>query len=269
MIGLEHEADVFAPEFRQFFGPLAFDGFAAHPHRALGRRQHAAQNGQQCCLAAAGRPHQQRQLAAAKRQADALERAHLRGPGAQHLLDIDRFHHHAAHRVNTCAGSIRVTFMIAAIAETTHITTVSRNRPTRKLGRDDDRQRARRGRAHHGPADQRREAEADHRVEHRLPDDDLVDVAARGADGAQRRELVDVVLGAGIERLRDDHGADDDAEQCAGEQRGARAGAEQPERAAPLAEFGRRQHLDVAERGAEICCAPSPTLAPRSIRTRK
>ena len=51
-------------------------------------------------------------------------------------------HHRLAHRVNTMAGSMRVTFMIAAIAETTHITTVSRNSATVRPGRDHDRQRA-------------------------------------------------------------------------------------------------------------------------------
>ena len=104
--------------------------------------------GQQRGLAAAGRPHQQGQLAAAQRQVDALERAHLRGarcpaPCATSTgFDAPTL----AHRVNTMAGSMRVTLMMAAIAETTHMTTVSRNRPDAKLRRDDDRQRARRGR---------------------------------------------------------------------------------------------------------------------------
>ena len=39
-----------------------------------------------------------------------------------------------AHRVNTMAGSMRVTFMMAAIAETTHMTTVSRNSATVRPG---------------------------------------------------------------------------------------------------------------------------------------
>ena len=38
--------------------------------------------------------------------------------------------HRFAHRVNTMAGSMRITLTMAAIAETTHITTVSTNRPT-------------------------------------------------------------------------------------------------------------------------------------------
>src|ERR1044072_2215755 len=54
-----------------------------------------------------------------------------------------------------------------------------------------------------------------------------------------------MVLGAGIERLRHDHGADDDAEYCAGKQCGAGTGAEQPERTAAAAEFTWREHLHV------------------------
>ena len=62
-------------------------------------------------------------------------------------------HHRLAHRVNTMAGSMRVTFMIAAIAETTHMTTVSTNSADAQPRRDDDRQRARRRHAHHDEAD--------------------------------------------------------------------------------------------------------------------
>ena len=51
-------------------------------------------------------------------------------PVAEVLGDARCFHHQLAHRVNTMAGSMRVTFMIAAIAETTHITTVSTNSAT-------------------------------------------------------------------------------------------------------------------------------------------
>ena len=252
MIGLEHEADVLAPQLGQVLGVLARDRIAADANGSFGRRQHAAENGQQRGLAAARRPHQQRQLAALERQVDALERADLRGPVAEVLGDARCFHHRLAHRVNTMAGSMRVTFMIAAIAETTHITTVSTNSADGQARRDDDRQRARRRHAHHQEPDEIGQTKPDHGAQQRLADDDLVDVSAGRADGAQRGKLVQVILGAGIERLRDDHGADDDAEQRAGEQRRARAGAEQPERAAALAKFGRRQHLDVGETGQQI-----------------
>src|SRR5215470_18424002 len=60
-----------------------------------------------------------------------------------------------------------------------------------------------------------------------------------------------MVLGAGIERLRHDHGTDDDTEYCAGKQRGTCAGAEQPERTAAAAEFGWREHLYVVNLGVE------------------
>ena len=65
-----------------------------------------------------------------------------------------------------------------------------------------------------------------------------MDVAGRGAERAQRGELVEVVLGARVERLRDDDDADDDAEQRAGDERGAGPGLEQPVVEAALAELG-------------------------------
>ena len=52
---------------------------------ALGRRQHASENGQQRGLAAPGRPHQQRKFAAVERQAHALERRDLGGAAAEVL----------------------------------------------------------------------------------------------------------------------------------------------------------------------------------------
>ena len=64
---------------------------------------------------------------ALERQVDTLQRADLPGPVAEVLGDAGCFHHQVAHRVNTMAGSMRVTFMMAAIAETTHMATVSRN----------------------------------------------------------------------------------------------------------------------------------------------
>ena len=74
-----------------------------------------------------------------------------------------------------------------------------------------------------------------------------MDVEPRGANGAQRRELVDVVFGARIECLSDDDGADDHSEQRASEQREASAGAEQPEGAAAVAKLRGREDVDVGK----------------------
>src|SRR5690606_27490494 len=72
--------------------------------------------------------HQQRQLAGPERQADALERPHPPGALAQLLDDVDRLEDDGvAHRLNTMAGSIFVTFMIADTAEMAHMKSVSRN----------------------------------------------------------------------------------------------------------------------------------------------
>jgi hypothetical protein len=43
-----------------------------------------------------------------------------------------------------------------------------------------------------------------------------MDVTGRSAERAQRGELVQVIFGARVERLRDDDDADDNAEQSAG-----------------------------------------------------
>ena len=101
------------------------------------------------------------------------------------------------------------------------MTTVSRNRPEVSIGRHHDRQRRFGGRSDDDQADAGGEREADDGAEQRLADDDLVNIEARRSDGAQRREFVQVILGAGIKRLRDDDRADDDAEQRPREQGGA------------------------------------------------
>src|SRR5262245_4236073 len=128
VIGLEHEADVLSADLGERLGIGAVDGLTADPNRAAGRRQHAAENRKQRGLAAARRSHQQRQFAPGDRKAHALERLYAASAVAQELDRIDGFDHRLGHRVNTIAGSIRVTLMIAAIAETTHIATVRTSR---------------------------------------------------------------------------------------------------------------------------------------------
>src|SRR3954470_9121447 len=98
-------------------------------NRPFGRRQHASENRQQRGLAAPGRPHQQSEFAAAKRQAHALERRHLGSAAAKVLRNIRRFEYWFAHRVNTMAGSIGVTRTIAPIDDPIHMTRVSTNSP--------------------------------------------------------------------------------------------------------------------------------------------
>ena len=72
-----------------------------------------------------------------------------------------------------------------------------------------------------------------------------MDITAGRTDRAQRGEFVEMVLCAGIQCLRDDHSADNHAQQGARKQRQARAGVEQPEMAAAVAELLRRQHLGI------------------------
>src|SRR5262249_8987322 len=80
VIGLEDEADVLAPQLGELLRALALGRLATDAHLPAGRRQHAAENRKQRGLAAAGRTHQQRQLAAGDCKTHALERVPLPGP---------------------------------------------------------------------------------------------------------------------------------------------------------------------------------------------
>ena len=80
MVGLKDEPHMLAPELGQFLGPGTFRGATAQANASARGRQHASEDRQQRGLAAAGRPHQQRQFAALERQAYALERLHLSRP---------------------------------------------------------------------------------------------------------------------------------------------------------------------------------------------
>src|SRR5439155_23638775 len=88
---------------------------------------HASESRPKRRLAAARRAHQQRQLAAGDREAHPPERLDPRRSAAEHLHDIAGFNDRLGHRVNTIAGSMRITCTIAAIADSTHITMVSVN----------------------------------------------------------------------------------------------------------------------------------------------
>ncbi len=137
VVGLEHEADVAAAQVGEFFGVEPFRAVAGDGELARARRHDAAEDRQQRGLAAAGGAHQQRQLAGVELQVDALQRAHLDGPEAELLHDARRLEHHLrgrgrrcgwfrglGHRLNTMAGSIRITLPIADTAETAHIASV-------------------------------------------------------------------------------------------------------------------------------------------------
>ncbi len=75
-------------------------------------------------LAAAGRAHKQRQLALDEGEVHALERLHLARALAELLDDVFCFENRNRHLVNTVAGSIFVTLMIAEIADTADMKSV-------------------------------------------------------------------------------------------------------------------------------------------------
>src|SRR5690606_18546322 len=135
IVGLENEADVTAPQIGELLGRQPVDGLVLDTYRTRGRRQDAAEDRQQGRLAAAGRAHQQRQLAGPQGQADALERPHAGRALAQLLDDVARLENDGVtHLLNTMAGSIFVTFMIADTAEIAHMKSVSRNSETASPG---------------------------------------------------------------------------------------------------------------------------------------
>src|ERR1700728_660391 len=134
MIGLKYKSHIVAPQLGKLFRSEPGRGMAAHPDGAAGRRQHAAEDGRQRRLAAARRPHQQRQFAPDERQVDAFERLDARRAVAEYLRDIGRFDHDVRHCANTRAGSMRVTTLMAETAAMAHIAMVSTNRPSVSSG---------------------------------------------------------------------------------------------------------------------------------------
>ena len=152
--------------------------------------------------------------------------------------------------------------MMAAIADATHMTTVSRNSPTVNSGVMTI------GSANSAVALTMTKPiraamrEPDHGAEQGLADDDLMNVIAGRAHGAQGCKFVQMILGAGIKRLRHDDGADDDAEQGAREQSGAGAGIEQPEDTAAIPKLRGREDLDIGE----ICLQPAANPFDANVR---
>src|SRR5215510_169008 len=144
VIGLKDVADVVAPELGELLWPSRLGGMAADPDRALRRRHHASKHGEERGLAAAGRTHEQGELAGREREAHALERAYLARARAQDLHHIRGLEHGLfavlngdrvnGHCVKTMAGSMRMTLMMAAMADVTHMNTVRANRPMVRVG---------------------------------------------------------------------------------------------------------------------------------------
>ena len=87
-----------------------------------------------------------------------LSAATLASAAAKLLRQVHRLKQWFGYRVNTTAGSMRVTWTIAAIEDPMHITRVTTNSPAYQFARDDDRQRRPRGQPHDGVAGQRGEA---------------------------------------------------------------------------------------------------------------
>src|SRR5674476_1002649 len=73
--------------------------------------------------------------------------------------------------------------------------------------------------------------------------DSTIDIAVRGAHRAQRSKFIEMVLGTGIERLGDNHQADNDPEDRACEKRRTRPGPDKPARAAALLKLRGSPHL--------------------------
>src|SRR4051812_7753648 len=69
---------------------------------------------------------------------------------------------------------------------------------------------------------------ADERADQGLVEDDAVDVAIGGAHGFEGAVLADVVDGGGVDGLRDDYDADDEAEGGGDENRDTGSGTEHP-----------------------------------------
>src|SRR5229473_1923983 len=134
VIRLEDKSDMPPPQLGQLLGPRPARSPTEDADGALRRRQDASEHGQQRGLAAAGRTHEQRQFSASERQIDAPEGFHPPRALAEDSHDIHGLDHRRRHRVKTMAGSMRVTTVMAEIAERAHMNRVSANRPTVRPG---------------------------------------------------------------------------------------------------------------------------------------
>ena len=100
---------------------------------AFGRRQNTTKYGQQSRLTRSRRAHQQRQFTCAQIEGNAFQGAHRPGAMTKVLDDVaGNENGRMCHRANTMAGSMRVTLLIAAIAETAHMNSVRPNSSTAK-----------------------------------------------------------------------------------------------------------------------------------------
>src|SRR5262249_33971827 len=144
-VGLEDEANVLPTQLGERFGRQAFGWVAGNRKTPFAGGENAAQDRQQRGFAAARRAHQQGELTGAQRQADAFEGADLAGTAAELLGDVLRLQHDVGwlleariathfgrkagrvgyHRLNTIAGSMRITLPIADSAEMAHMPMVN------------------------------------------------------------------------------------------------------------------------------------------------
>src|SRR5262249_13386434 len=145
IIGLKDEADVLPTQVGQLLRAQTGGAMASDREATLGGRHNAAPDSKQGGLAATRRSHEQGQLAGTQRQVHALEGADLAGAAAELLGDLARLQHDLGvvvadrartrfswgvgsfgdHRLNTMAGSIRITLPIADSAEIAHMPTVN------------------------------------------------------------------------------------------------------------------------------------------------
>src|SRR5882724_6309552 len=134
MVGLKDETDVIAPEFGEVLRPRPGGRSAVKANNSVRRRHQASHDREQRGLAAPRWSHQKDQLTAVERQAYAFERLYFAGAAAKAFDDVDSIDQRLRHRVNTRAGSIRMTCAMAAMADAIHMTTVNTSSPTVNAG---------------------------------------------------------------------------------------------------------------------------------------
>src|SRR5262249_48773009 len=128
---------MFAPQVREPFGVEPRRHLRADAQSALVGGENASKNRKQRGLAAAGRPHQERELTRHQLQAYSLQRLYLGRTGAQEFDDVasfqDWFHGPAfLYRLNTNAGALRVLLMVL-IAAKAPLPTVNANSNSARL----------------------------------------------------------------------------------------------------------------------------------------
>ncbi len=180
VVGLKDEANVISSEFGQVTGPCAGRRMATDtaPFPVLASACSQAPTAAWSCRCRTV-PSEGPVDRHASDRLTPFKPCNLARAGAEKFDDVDGLDHRFGHCLNTLAGSMRTTCTMAAMADATHITTVSKNRPGSVRGVITIGNADFGGRLDDDQTDARGQREAYDGAEQRLADDDFVNIDTR------------------------------------------------------------------------------------------